>query len=117
MIYAAGQVGREIGNLIFGGKLRDLGRHKGWIVALGKSSPNGSWIWNKHPNETVVLLAGKISGKDAIHFQTLTGGERWDQRTLTGVNIKFPSVISAFHLTPIKLPAAERHAAVGAGVL
>jgi len=117
MIYAAGQVGREIGDLIFAGKLRDIGHGKRWIVALGKSSTSGAGIWNEHPNKTVVLFAGKISGENTLDFEVLIGGERWDQLTLTGVNIKFSSVVSAFHLMSIELPAAERHAAVGAGVL
>jgi hypothetical protein len=63
-----------------------------------------------------LLFTSVTAGVDAIDFQILISGERWDQLALAVVNVELPAVVSAFKVLAVEASAVEGHAAVRAGV-
>src|SRR5215472_6371870 len=117
VVDAAGQVGSEIGELVLVTESRDARGGLPWIRTTRKSCASGAGLGNENPEKIVVLLTGVASRVDAVDFEFLGGGERWNQLALAGVSVEPPAMIAALELRAAKVAAGERHSPMRAGVL
>src|SRR6516225_387578 len=102
-----GQVGPELGKSVLGAEDRQARRRWRRLIAVGG-------IRQVHPQVAVSLLAGKVPGIDAIHFELVARRQGRDGTALTGPRVESPAVILAFNLVPVEITVGERYAAVRA---
>lgn len=116
VIDAARQIGGEKGRLVLIGEYRHARDGSNRILARGKACTQWTGIGDENPDETIVLFTGVIPRKDSINSQFLICRKRRNEPALSTMRVEFPTVIAAFDLLPIELPARERHTAVRASV-
>src|SRR5437667_1893554 len=109
VIHAARQISGKVGEHELIAECRDARYGRLMLAPIGAA---GARLGNKHPEESVALIARKSTRENPIDFQLGIFGQRWDLAALPAARLKAPSVIAALQLLAIEETIGERNAAM-----